>query len=643
MSSGNLERHFFCLPVVRNDDRFLPDESQTDALQDLPSYGEIVDYLNRHYRRTKGSLEWKGRNLFTEIFLPNDVDDCSYALLHPSIFEEHQQGLEEPDTANSSLRRWSMENIADAEPAPTGNSTRIPTEFVDVMLRAWNGIDAHGPIFGWKTLLDRTRVIVSGGPGSGKTTLLRSITLSEANRHAMKLQSRLPIYIPLRNIGACTDLMALARATFAEQVKDGAHDAFERAFRSGSLLVLLDGLDEMSDSIRHIWRETIFQASQKYPALGIYVGTRDWGYDFQFPGFLHAQIQPFSQAQIQDWIHLRLSRSNRNFAEELKLALTGDSDLSELASTPLTLSLIASVYERNGNVPRRKTDLIARYLEAMLETWDSSRSVRRYEVNYLREDKLEALSIAAVAAWRESRLHFSEEDFLTAQQSWSPFKEHISAARVLRDSGLFALKGHDRVWEFTHQLFRDYLAAYYLVQSPSRIAQWLADRDDDSKHLDLWRYACGIATDPTALLRTLIADRKMRSLDKAHWLLSAMCDGVNAPDEEVRDAVVLILSALESDSISQWVINMITEPSVWKLEINGPNREAETLSEVVRLIAGGGWRSSRWLSERLKRSPVAWIAGLSRVAETRWRIKKLVDSGANEIHMSGEHSDPIQG
>ena len=184
--------------------------------------------------------------------------------------------------------------------------------------------------------------------------------------------------------------------------------------------------------------------------------------------------------------------------------------------------------------------------------------------------------------------------------------------------------------------------AYYLVQSPTRIAQWLADRDEDSRHLDLWRYACGIATDATALLRALISESKMRSLDKAHWLLAAMCDGVNAPDEEMRDAVVLILNALESDSVSRRVRAMSAEPSIWKLEINGPAKESETLSEIVRLIAGGGWTSSRWLAQRLKQSAVGWIEGLARIAEARWKVKKLIEPDAHEIHMSGEHPESNQ-
>jgi hypothetical protein len=87
---------------------------------------------------------------------------------------------------------------------------------------------------------------------------------------------------------------------------------------------------------------------------------------------------------------------------------------------------------------------------------------------------------------------------------------------------------------------------------------------------------------------------------------------------------------------------MSAEPSIWKLEINGPAKESETLSEIVRLIAGGGWTSSRWLAQRLKQSAVGWIEGLARIAEARWKVKKLIEPDAHEIHMSGEHPESNQ-
>lgn len=635
--------HQICLPVTPYLGRFVPDPAQSDSLQDLPFYSEMSSYLERHYRLTRGSVEWKGINLDANVYVPNDANDCAYAIVDYSLFESQSEATKRPSSqALKALDSWTANNLSYCEPAPMGNATRLRTEFVEIRLREWDGKNPVGPTVSWRELLNRSKLVIVGGPGSGKTSLLRNIVIHETKRVGGSSWWRLPIYMQLRDIGECSDLLSLARATLDYQTSLKTTADFDLAFSAGRLLLILDGLDELSDDHRLRWTEQIVRLSREYPSIGIYISTRPSGYQKPLAGFLHAHVQPFDQMQIQEWLRLRLARSNETITAHLQSALTTDADLENLASTPLTLSLIASVYERTGIIPRRKADLIARYLETVLETWDASRSVRRYKVAFLKEDKLEALSLAAVYAWQAHRLCFTESDFCSLQQSWSPFRKNEAAHRVLRDCGLFALNETEHnTWTFTHEVFRDYLVAIYLVQSSERITDWLANRDDDTKHFRLWRHACGITNHASTLFQALIATPQMNPYDKAHWLLAALCDGVNVPEDDVRSATTQIMAALQSGIEGRYISDLEMKDGAWRLLFRGSDVTTRALSEIVKLIITGGWQSSEWLVEPLRHAQSAIARSLSSLLKRAWKIKTEPEPNQQLIRMVASEEDKL--
>jgi hypothetical protein len=582
-------------------------------------------------------LEWKGLSFQTDVFVPNDVEDCAYALVDEALFSTSKTALE-PSSAPvlNSLSSWLKQNISYSEPPPLGDATRLRTEFVDTNLQVWEGEKASGPLLQWRDLLKRNRVVVLGDPGSGKTTLLRMIALHEGARLGQTEWWRLPVYIPLRQMGECQDILKLARSVLDSQTSLKAANAFDSALASGRLLLILDGLDELTDSVRPQWYAGIARLSQEYPTLGVYIGTRHWGYDWHFSGFLHAKLQPFGSDQIEEWLRVRLTRSSKELTSHLTSALTTDSDLRTLASTPLTLALLASVYERTGTMPRRKADLIARYLEVMLETWDASRGVRRYPYNFLREDKVEALSLAALTAWKESRMDFTEDAFSTLHQSWSDLGSREAAKRLLRDSGFLTREsGQEQRWLFTHELFRDYLVALYLVERPDRVLDWLGTNVSEGRTLRLWRYACGIAADASPLLRALAAEPKVHPYEKARWFLAVLSDGINASSEAIDAATTRIVETLESGIAARHISHVDIADRLCRVVLPGSGVEVQALSEIVKLLVGGGWSSSRWLGDRLERLQSDIAKQITRLLRKNWKVRKVSDPEHEEVHVVG--------
>ena len=99
----------------------------------------------------------------------------------------------------------------------------------------------------------RRGVVILGDPGSGKTTHLKRLLLSCLRQGAQDLGLKgdvIPVFLPLR------DLRDLSKPldAFIQQTLDSAHrqtsEGFgKRLLARGHLLLLFDGLDEVSDQV----------------------------------------------------------------------------------------------------------------------------------------------------------------------------------------------------------------------------------------------------------------------------------------------------------------------------------------------------------------------------------------------------------
>jgi hypothetical protein len=127
----------------------------------------------------------------------------------------------------------------------------------------------------------------------------------------------------------------------------------------------------------------------------------------------------------------------------------------------------------------------------------------------------------------------------------------------------------------------------------------------------------------------------MHSYEKAHWLLAALCDGVNVPDEEIQSATKRIIDALESGIATRLISEIDTERSLWRLIFRGAESETQALSEIVKLIVGGGWQSSTWLAKPLRQAQSVLIHKLSALLGGTWKIKSVADPDKKEIQILG--------
>ena len=141
------------------------------------------------------------------------------------------------------------------------------------------------------TLKDNRRIFILGDPGSGKSTLFNWLTYSLANYHTPgilhnKLGKLVPFNLvlrelPLKGISEWADLWEKFVDKNIEITKgiQGETSIINQIFNSGQSIILIDGLDEVSDiKIRQNLAEAILDGMKRFPRCRFLISSRIIGF-----------------------------------------------------------------------------------------------------------------------------------------------------------------------------------------------------------------------------------------------------------------------------------------------------------------------------------------------------------------------------
>ena len=244
------------------------------------------------------------------------------------------------------------------------------------------------------------RFILTGPPGCGKSTLLARLALAFAEDRAGSDLGwggarLLPVLLRLRNFGGFleqhrgefVDPSPGALVAYLEQYfRSGQRvsltpDFFDRLLDKGNCLVLMDGLDEVSENRDQVAQQ-VCAFIEHYGSKGNRFGlaSRPRGYEsvewqLRPAALAEAQVDPLDPqgicqlvenliALIQPDLRLRLA-DTRDISREI----LASSDLTQIAGTPLFCSALVQVYLRGAHLPERRVDVLDEIVELLLGYW----------------------------------------------------------------------------------------------------------------------------------------------------------------------------------------------------------------------------------------------------------------------------------
>ena len=409
-------------------------------------------------------------------------------------------------------------------------------------------------------------LVLLGAPGGGKSTFLRHLACTLAQR-GLDLDARsiplfgwddttylLPILLPLRTlagrIAATGATPASISAALREQMiqEYGTRrpdELLEQSLDRGSVLLLLDGLDEVpleaiqgTSADRLTTLHAVRTFVEQHPLVRVVLTCRTRAFDASLRACLDWPVEtiaPFTLGQIRhfvgDWYKTLIERGS--ISRELGLAqqqtliaaIVGSCRLGDIASTPLLLTMMTLVLSERGELPRDRPLLYERILEQLLGQWDKQRGGQTLSdalnAPNLRSDDLRPIldklsyeaHVSATSPDGHGQLAAKELRYALAE-----FLEKVrvsgaweSAGRCLayfnERSGLLQPEDDGLFYSFAHLTLQEHGAGRHMLLQSNAVELVMQHRLDDR-----WREPIALGIGVVQKLYPMLADRIDRVL-----------------------------------------------------------------------------------------------------------------------------------
>ena len=364
----------------------------------------------------------------------------------------------------------------------------------------------------------RRMLLVIGDPGAGKTTLLKYYALCALERdHSERLgfpEMVNVFYLPLRELrrqenGRYESLPA-SLAYWSEKHHNPLDAAvFIEWLQAGTSLVLLDGLDEISNREERIkacqWIDAAWSGFSKacFVVTSRATGYRkDEGIELE-ADYERADVQDFTEAQqelfLANWfraaflkepndeglIHQEWQRQQLAKGDERTLKMitylnaSKNKGLRQLASVPMILQIMAILWKNRDFLPESRVKLYNAVLDYLLELRD-----KRREITVLIPADRARMVLGPLSLWMQEELKTDEVSRhamqvkmqerldVLGEKNYTPPTVEEFCNHLVNRAGLLVEYGNN-AYMFRHKSFREYLAGVELVKKVNRTSGYL--------------------------------------------------------------------------------------------------------------------------------------------------------------------------
>lgn len=344
----------------------------------------------------------------------------------------------------------------------------------------------------------KKRISLLALPGGGKTLLLKRLAVaysSKARRTAS--DDELPDLDLIPLIIRCREWKEHIRKPIQSMIKsladivgdaslDGLLEAFEAPLKSGNVLLLIDGLDEIhDDGDRLVFVENLEKFIAMYPEIRVIVTSREAGFDLVAPTLGRFcekyRISPLNEKAIKSlcsYWHNLMSSNPKEAQEETELTasqILGSDSLRRLAENPLLLTMLLVVKHGAGKLPPDRVSLYERAVEVLLDSWNI-----KGHAPLNPKEAVPQLSCLAFEMLRQGKQTATEQEIVDiiaaarnklpligryAKDSPDEFLKRVELRSSLLLEGGHKLEDGKAVpfYQFRHLTFQEYLAAAAVV------------------------------------------------------------------------------------------------------------------------------------------------------------------------------------
>ncbi|MCT7958507.1 NACHT C-terminal alpha/beta 1 domain-containing protein [Laspinema palackyanum] len=320
-------------------------------------------------------------------------------------------------------------------------------------------------VIGKRTETEKKKIAIIGEPGVGKTTLLQKLAF-----WLLQETDDLVIWVSLAELGGQSLGEYLEEKWLKEalgQSREEIKADWEQKFKGGAVWLLLDGLDEMSQTDQQALKLRGWVTDARMIVtcrLNLWQANPS-----QFWAFQTYLTQPFQDEQMQEFIR-RWFRGLVEAGEDVKLAkslwselqATGKERIKDLCRNPLRLTLLVSIWQgRAGDLPDTMAELYLEFVNYIYK-WNEEKNFTP-----VKDKEREHLN-AALGNLAKASLDREGNPFRLTHQLICEYLVELDDNSLLdtalklgwlNELEVAAKNPHKRVYVFYHATFQEYFAA----------------------------------------------------------------------------------------------------------------------------------------------------------------------------------------
>lgn len=230
-------------------------------------------------------------------------------------------------------------------------------------------------------------IVIQGIVGQGKSILLRYLAIQELLADSPKI----PIFFELRRLSKSFGLIDGLKSVLTEYDISATDEAFSYLASSGKITILLDGFDELDSDIVKETTLAIEGLARKYLDLQIIVTSRPHNEIQKLSCFRVMEISPL---ESDDYSHFltKLGVDAVKSHAIVDAIKSSPSNISDLISTPLMLTLVVLVYQSESHIPAELPEFFERLFYTVFTRHDKLKpAFDRQHHTSLSERKLQRL------------------------------------------------------------------------------------------------------------------------------------------------------------------------------------------------------------------------------------------------------------
>lgn len=362
----------------------------------------------------------------------------------------------------------------------------------------------------YHALVKYKRLIVTGPPGSGKSMLLKNIALAYAEERLVNLPEQpIPVLFELNRLNE-------SGLTIEEHlVEELGRNDFPKAdhfithkLTQGTLLLLLDGLDEVNSNERRRSIRWIRNLLDKYKNCRAIITCRTAVYKGEFVEIVDRtlEIVEFNDQQIRRFLgSWEATMPAKKSVEQLMRTLHDRPRIMALARNPLLLTIIAYLYTDTPYVlPHSRAEFYQQSTDVLLRQWHQEHNQFGAGDKRLVLEHLALFNQDRAIRYQQDRRSIDYQTALAQVRKILPSlnlkPEHDRAIlnEIVERSGLLLVIDGGARYQFAHLTLQEHFAAVALINNEKGlITRFKLDKDTWCETVKLW---CGLVPDSTKFI-----------------------------------------------------------------------------------------------------------------------------------------------